>query len=49
MVANNDPEIRDFVIKGGATPTTSTPEELQALIETDSKKWAVLVKLLDVK
>jgi tripartite-type tricarboxylate transporter receptor subunit TctC len=49
MVANNDPEIRDFVIKGGATPITSTPEELQALIETDSKKWAVLVKLLDVK
>ncbi len=47
VAANDSPEIREFVIKSGATPTTSTPEELQALIAADYVKWGEMLKLLN--
>jgi tripartite-type tricarboxylate transporter receptor subunit TctC len=37
------PEVRDQLMKQGMIPTTSTPEELSALIKSDLVRWAKVV------
>ena len=37
------PEIKDNLLKQGLIPTTSTPEELAALIRSDVPRWAKVI------
>jgi len=37
------PEVRDNLLKQGLIPTTSTPEELAALIKSDRDRWAKVI------
>jgi tripartite-type tricarboxylate transporter receptor subunit TctC len=39
------PEIRDRVLAAGAEPSPSTPEEFGALISSETRKWAEVVKI----
>jgi tripartite-type tricarboxylate transporter receptor subunit TctC len=37
------PEVRDNLLKQGLIPTTSTPEQLAALIKSDRERWAKVI------
>jgi tripartite-type tricarboxylate transporter receptor subunit TctC len=37
------PDVKDGLIKQGLIPTTSTPEELAALIKSDVPRWAKVI------
>ena len=42
-------EMRERLLREGAEPVASTPEEYAADIDADEKKWSVLVKSLNLK
>ena len=42
--AMNDPEVRDELVKHGLTPLPGSREELSRYIDTESKKWAQVIK-----
>jgi len=37
------PEVKDNLLKQGLVPTTSTPQELSALIKSDVPRWAKVI------
>jgi tripartite-type tricarboxylate transporter receptor subunit TctC len=43
------PAVRDRLLQLGADPAPSTPQELAALLERDSEKWARLIKAKQIK
>jgi tripartite-type tricarboxylate transporter receptor subunit TctC len=47
--ANSDPAVRAAVIQGAAVPRTSTPEEFDALIKSDSAIWGEIINRLKIK
>jgi len=47
--ANGDPTVRAAIIQGAAVPRTSTPEEFDALIQSDSKIWGEIIRRLNIK
>lgn len=49
VTANSDPKVRAAVVRGAAVPRTSTPEEFDALIKTDSAIWSEIVRRLNIK
>ena len=49
VAANNEPAIRDLIIKGSAIPRTSTPDEFSALIQRDGDKWSEIIGRLNLK
>lgn len=44
-----DPEVHAKLLKGGAEPKSSTPQELAALLKADTNKWAALIKARNIK
>ena len=44
-----DPEVHAKLLKGGAEPKSSTPQELAALLQADTNKWAALIKARNIK
>ena len=44
-----DPEVNAKLLKGGAEPRSSTPQELAALLKADTDKWAALIKARNIK
>ena len=44
-----DPEVHAKLLKGGAEPKSSTPQELAALLKADTDKWAALIKARNIK
>jgi tripartite-type tricarboxylate transporter receptor subunit TctC len=46
--ANNDSQVRAAVIKGAAIPRTSTPEEFDATIKSDSAIWGEVIHKLNI-
>lgn len=44
-----DPEVNAKLLKGGAEPKSSTPQELAALLKADTDKWAALIKARNIK
>jgi tripartite-type tricarboxylate transporter receptor subunit TctC len=44
-----DPEVHARLLKGGAEPKSSTPQELAALLKADTDKWATLIKTRNIK
>jgi len=49
VTANSDPNVRATVVRGAAVPRTSTPEEFDALIKSDSAIWSEIVRRLNIK
>jgi tripartite-type tricarboxylate transporter receptor subunit TctC len=49
VAANSDPTVRASVIQGAAVPRTSTPEEFDALIKSDSDIWGEIIRRLNIK
>jgi tripartite-type tricarboxylate transporter receptor subunit TctC len=47
--AMTSPELRKRFQNEGATPKTSTPAELGAFIDGELKKWAGIVKAVNIK
>ena len=47
--AVNSDEMRERLLREGAEPLSSTPEEYAADIDADEKKWSVIVKGLNLK
>jgi tripartite-type tricarboxylate transporter receptor subunit TctC len=47
--ANSDPVVRAAIIQGAAVPRTSTPEEFDALIKSDSAIWGEIIRRLNIK
>lgn len=43
------PSVHDALLKSGAEPMSSTPQELAALLKSDTDKWAALIKAKDIK
>ena len=43
------PEVREFLMKQGLVPVTSTPEELHALMKADFARWAKVVTAAGIK
>jgi tripartite-type tricarboxylate transporter receptor subunit TctC len=43
------PAVRDKLIASGADPRATTPQELAALVKSDSEKWARLIKAKGIK
>ncbi|MCZ4316496.1 tripartite tricarboxylate transporter substrate binding protein [Comamonadaceae bacterium G21597-S1] len=43
------PSVHDTLLKSGAEPMSSTPQELAALLKSDTDKWAALIKAKDIK
>lgn len=43
-----DPEVHARLLKGGAEPKSSTPQELAALLKADTDKWATLIKTRNI-
>jgi tripartite-type tricarboxylate transporter receptor subunit TctC len=39
-----DPELRDKLANLNVDPTPSSPEEFETLIESETKKWADVIK-----
>jgi tripartite-type tricarboxylate transporter receptor subunit TctC len=37
------PEVKENLLKQGLVPTTSTPQELSALIKADVPRWAKVI------
>jgi tripartite-type tricarboxylate transporter receptor subunit TctC len=46
--ANNDPQVRAAVRQGAAIPRTSTPEEFDAVIKSDSAIWGEVIRKLNI-
>ncbi|MDP9877904.1 tripartite-type tricarboxylate transporter receptor subunit TctC [Variovorax boronicumulans] len=44
-----NPELSAKLLRGGAEPKSSSPQELAALLKADTAKWAALIKSRDVK
>jgi tripartite-type tricarboxylate transporter receptor subunit TctC len=49
VTANNDPKVRAVIVRGAAVPRTSTPEEFDALIKSDTAIWSEIVRRLNIK
>lgn len=47
--ANADPQIATALINGGGVAMTSTAEEFDRKIQSDSEKWLEIIKVLDLK
>jgi len=47
--ALDSPQIRQRLLDEGATPESSTPEELATFMRVEIEKWAKVVKLANVK
>jgi tripartite-type tricarboxylate transporter receptor subunit TctC len=47
--ANSDPAIRQRVVESAAIPKTSTPQEFDALIKSDSAIWGEVVRKLNLR
>jgi tripartite-type tricarboxylate transporter receptor subunit TctC len=47
--ANGDPKVHAAIVRGAAVPRTSTPEEFDALIKSDSKIWGEIIDRLNIK
>lgn len=43
------PDVSARLLRGGAEPKTSTPQELAALLKADTAKWAALIKSRNIK
>ncbi|MEJ8292354.1 tripartite tricarboxylate transporter substrate binding protein [Delftia tsuruhatensis] len=39
-----DPQVKARLLSGGAEPRSSTPQELAALLKSDTDKWAALIR-----
>jgi tripartite-type tricarboxylate transporter receptor subunit TctC len=48
VAANNDPQVRAAVVKGAAIPRSSTPEEFDAVIRSDSAIWGEVIRKLNI-
>ncbi|XAH22763.1 tripartite tricarboxylate transporter substrate binding protein [Xylophilus sp. GW821-FHT01B05] len=44
-----NPDVAARLLRGGAEPRTSTPQELAVLLKADTDKWAALIKSRNVK
>ncbi|CAN7374707.1 Bug family tripartite tricarboxylate transporter substrate binding protein [Acidovorax delafieldii] len=44
-----NPEVSARLLKGGAEPKSSTPQELADLLKSDTTKWAALIKARNIK
>ena len=44
-----DPELRAFVVNGGAEPLGGTPEDLASLMRTDRAKWQPVIERLGLR
>ena len=44
-----NPDVSARLLRGGAEPKTSTPQELAALLKADTAKWAALIKSRSIK
>src|SRR5436190_6206333 len=47
--AVGDKATEDALLKGGVEPLTSTPDELRAYVDSETKKWAETVKAAGIK
>jgi len=47
--AMNDPEVREKLVKTGATPVGGTPEQLGTFMKAEYEKWGRVVKEHDIK
>ena len=47
--ALSNPALRDKLLKTGAEPAPSTPQELAALLKRDTDKWAKLIRAKNIK
>jgi tripartite-type tricarboxylate transporter receptor subunit TctC len=45
----NDPEMREFLAKGGAEPVGSTPEAFAAFIKAETAKWGAAARAAGLK
>lgn len=45
----NQPEVRAQIVKQGAIPTTSTPEEYRKIMQAESAKWAGVIKAGNIR
>ena len=45
----NQPEVRAQIVKQGAIPVTSTPEEYRNLMQAESAKWAAVIKAGNIR
>lgn len=45
----NTPSVRDFLLKQGVEPRTSTPEQFAAFIKSEIPKWAKVIRFAGVK
>ena len=45
----NQPDVRDQIIKQGAIPATSTPEEYRQIMQTESAKWEKVIKAGNIR
>lgn len=43
------PDVNAKLLRGGAEPKSSTPQELAALLKADTEKWAALIKSRNIK
>lgn len=43
------PSVHDTLLQSGAEPMSSTPQELAALVKSDTDKWAKLIKAKNIK
>jgi tripartite-type tricarboxylate transporter receptor subunit TctC len=43
------PALRERLLASGATPAVGTPQELAALLKSDTEKWARLIKAKGIK
>jgi tripartite-type tricarboxylate transporter receptor subunit TctC len=44
-----DPAVRDRLLQTGAEPAPSTVQELTALLQRDTDKWARLIRAKNIK
>ena len=45
----NRPEVRDQIIKQGAIPITSTPEEYRQIMQAESAKWQAVIRAGNIR
>lgn len=45
----NQPSVREQIIKQGAIPATSTPEEYRQIMQTESAKWEKVIKAGNIR
>src|SRR6185436_17072890 len=49
VAALQDPEIRERALAAGAEPFTNTPQEFAALIREETRKWAEVIRIANIK